>query len=226
MSRIIYRVVGHAIYPGLIQTCRDRVRLKSRIAIQLSRNRGSNLELKALAAIIGLTILGLIASAGAYSHSKAQLEVSADRAVKHFYTLNPANTELAKKAAGILVFSRVAKGGIGVAGEFGEGVLRIKGATVDYYSVGAASVGLTLGFAKHSEIIMFMTQDALDRFTRSNGWSVGADTAVALVSQGAGGQYDSATVGKPILGFVFAEKGLLGDLSFEGTKITKIKTDD
>jgi lipid-binding SYLF domain-containing protein len=73
---------------------------------------------------------------------------------------------------------------------------------------------------------MFMTQDALDKFTRSDGWSVGADTAVALVSQGAGGQYDSATVGKPILGFVFGEKGLLGDLSFKGTKITKIKTDD
>jgi len=184
------------------------------------------MELKALTAIIGLTILGLIASAGAYSHSKAQLEVSADRALNHFYTLNPANRQLAKKAAGILVFSRVAKGGIGVAGEFGEGVLRINGATVGYYSVGAASVGLTLGFAKHSEIIMFMTQDALDKFTRSDSWSVGADTAVALVSQGAGGQYDSATVGKPILGFVFAEKGLLGDLSFEGTKITKIKTDD
>ena len=124
------------------------------------------------------------------------------------------------------MFSHVAKGGIGVGGAFGEGVLRIKGATVDYYSVGAASVGLTLGFAKHSEVIMFMTQDALDKFTRSDGWSVGADTAVALVSQGAGGQYDSATVGKPILGFVFGEKGLLGDLSFKGTKITKIKTDD
>jgi lipid-binding SYLF domain-containing protein len=184
------------------------------------------MELKALTAIIGLTLLGLIASTGAYSHSKAQLEVSADRALNHFYTLNAANRQLAKKAAGIRVFSHVAKGGIGVGGAFGEGVLRIKGATVDYYSVGAASVGLTLGFAKHSEVIMFMTQDALDKFTRSDGWSVGADTAVALVSQGAGGQYDSATVGKPILGFVFGEQGLLGDLSFKGTKITKIKTDD
>jgi hypothetical protein len=43
------------------------------------------------------------------------------------------------------------------------------------------------------------------------------------VSKGAGGQYDVATLGKPILGFIFHEKGLLGDLSFEGSKITKIK---
>ena len=184
------------------------------------------MKLKALTAVIGLTILGLIASAGAFSRSKAQLDMSADRALNHFYTLNPANRQLAKKAAGVLIFSHVTKGGVGVAGEFGEGVLRVKGEAVDYYSVGSASVGLTLGFAKHSEIIMFMTQDALDHFTGSDGWSVGADTAVALVSQGAGGQYDSATVGKPILGFVFGEKGLLGDLSFKGTKITKIKTDD
>jgi hypothetical protein len=46
------------------------------------------------------------------------------------------------------------------------------------------------------------------------------------VSKGAGGQYDSTTMGKPILGFVFSEKGLIGDLSLEGTKITKIKTTD
>jgi lipid-binding SYLF domain-containing protein len=182
------------------------------------------MKLNIVAAAIGLTILGLVASAGGYAHTtKAQLDAGADRALRLFYTLNPANRPLTEKAAGTLIFSHVAKGGIGVAGEFGEGVLRIKGATVNYYSVAAASVGLTLGFAKHSEIIMFMTQDALDRFMQSDGWSVGADTQVALVSQGAGGQYDSATVGKPILGFVFGEKGLLGDVSFEGTKITKIK---
>jgi hypothetical protein len=44
------------------------------------------------------------------------------------------------------------------------------------------------------------------------------------VSQGVGGQYDSATLDKPILGFVFGQKGLIGDLSFEGSKITKIKS--
>jgi hypothetical protein len=46
------------------------------------------------------------------------------------------------------------------------------------------------------------------------------------VSGDAGGQYDSATLNKPILGFTFGEKGLIGDLSFEGSKITKIKTTD
>ena len=181
------------------------------------------MKLKALAATIGLTILGLVASVGSFADSKAELDTSAAKTLKHFYALNPANRKLVYRAAGVLIFSRVTKGGAGVAGEFGEGVLQRKGETVNYYSVGSASIGLTLGVAQHSEIILFMTQEALDRFTISEGWSVGADTAVAVVSEGAGGQYDSAVIGKPILGFIFGEKGLLADVSLEGSKITKIK---
>jgi len=33
----------------------------------------------------------------------------------------------------------------------------------------------------------------------------------------------SMAAAAPILGFVFGEKGLIGDLSLEGTKISKIK---
>jgi lipid-binding SYLF domain-containing protein len=182
------------------------------------------MNLKPLAASVGLTLLGLIASGGSFADSKAELDTSSAQALTHFYSLNPANQKLADKAAGVLIFSRVTKGGAGIAGEFGEGVLRVKGTNVNYYSVGSASIGLTLGVGQHSEIIMFMTQESLHKFMASDGWSVGADTAVALVSEGSGGQYDSAIVGKPILGFVFGEKGLLGDLSFEGSKVTKIKT--
>ena len=180
------------------------------------------MKLKPLVAVVGLTML--FASAASAAHSKAELNAVANKALKHFYALNRENKTLADKAAGVLIFSRVTKGGAGVAGEFGEGVLRVHGKTVNYYSVGSASVGLTLGIGRHSEVIMFMTEEALDRFTSSEGWSIGGDTAVGLMSEGAAGQYDSSVSGKPILGFVFGEKGLLGDVSLEGSKITKIKT--
>jgi lipid-binding SYLF domain-containing protein len=184
------------------------------------------MKLKPLMAAAVLTILGIGVSAGAFAYSKAELDASTANALKHFYALNPANRKLLDRAAGVLIFPRVTKGGAGIAGEFGEGVLQLKGKPVNYYSIGSASIGLTLGVAQHSEIIMFMTQGSLEKFTQSKGWSVGADTAVALVSEGAGGQYDSAVVGKPIIGFVFGEKGLLGDLSLEGSKITKINVTD
>jgi lipid-binding SYLF domain-containing protein len=184
------------------------------------------MHMKSLTGAAALAIVGLLASVAAWAHTKAEIDGSADRALKHFYMLNPSHRDLVGKAAGVLIFGRVTKAGAGVAGEFGEGVLRVHGQTVDYYSVGSASVGLTLGVARHREIILFMTQDALDHFTNSKGWSAGGDSAIAVVSKGAGGQYDAATMGKPILGFVFGEKGLIGDLSLEGTKVTKIKTDD
>ena len=173
--------------------------------------------------VTGLSIVGLGASAQILAATKAQIDERVTATVKEFNTLHKDNAHLSKKAAGVLVFPKVTKAGVGVAGEHGEGALQIKGKTVGYYSIGAASVGLTLGLAKHSEVIMFMDQKSLDKFTASDGWSIGADAGVTVVSKSANGDYDSMTDQKPILAFGFAEKGLIGDLSLDGTKITQIK---
>jgi lipid-binding SYLF domain-containing protein len=166
--------------------------------------------------------MGLAVSTASFAESKAKIDEHVSHILQKFYAYSPKHQELEKRAAGVLVFPRVTKGGVGIAGEYGEGVLQVKGKTVDYYSVGGGSIGLTLGIAKHSEIVMFMTPEALDKFTQSKGWTIGADAAVAVASKGAGKDYDSETLKKPILGFVFNEKGLLGDLSLEGSKITKL----
>jgi len=178
---------------------------------------------KQLLAASGLMLLGLVGSAASFADSKAEIDASVSKALKQFYTLSPKNKELAGKAAGMLVFPRITKAGAGIAGEYGEGVLLVKDKTVGYYSIGGGSIGLTLGIADRSEIIMFMTQASLDKFTNSHGWAIGADAGIALVTTGAGGTYDTKTLQKPILGFVFGEKGLIGDLSLEGSKITKIE---
>jgi lipid-binding SYLF domain-containing protein len=181
-----------------------------------------NFKYSAVAASVAAVCL--IAAAPSFASSTVQIDHSAERALKRFYGLNPANQALADKAAGVLIFAKVTKAGVGVGGEFGEGVLRVNGHTVGYYSVGSASVGLTLGASEHREVILFMTPEALDQFRHSAGWSAGADASFAMVTEGDGGQYDSVTLGKPVLGFIFGEKGLIGDLSLEGSKITRIKT--
>jgi len=166
----------------------------------------------------------LATSATAFSGTKTQIKEQVSATLVQFNTINPANVTLGSKAAGILVFPRVTKGGIGIGGEHGEGALQVNGKTVGFYSVGAASIGLTLGLAAHSEIIMFMTQESLDKFVASDGWSIGADAGITVISGGASGNYDTQTQQKPILGFIFAEQGLIGDLSLEGSKISRIKT--
>jgi lipid-binding SYLF domain-containing protein len=170
----------------------------------------------------GLLVLTLSVGTMAFANTKAEVDTAVSNSVNQFYTLNTKHQGLAEKAAGILIFPSITKGGIGIAGEYGEGALQVKGKTVAYYNIGSASIGLTLGIASRSEIIMFMTQESLDSFLKSNGWKVGVDAGIAIMSTGAGGQYDTKTLQKPILGFAFGEKGLIGDLSFEGSKITKM----
>jgi lipid-binding SYLF domain-containing protein len=182
------------------------------------------MNMKHVLAGTGLAILALGTSAAALAANEMRIDHRVSKTLQHFDTINPANLSLGQKAAGMLVFPRVTKGGIGIGGEHGEGALLVGGKTVGYYSVGAASVGLTLGLAKHSEIIMFMTPEALDKFTSGDGWSIGADAGITVVSGGANGSYETQTQQKPILGFVFGEKGLIGDLSLQGSKNSKIKS--
>ena len=181
------------------------------------------MKINRVLATTGLAICGLAATGAALAVTKSEIDKRVTVALSQFEALNPSNKTLGDKSAGMLVFPKVTKGGAGVAAEYGQGVLQVDGKTVGYYSVGAASVGLTLGVAQHAEIIMFMTKESLDKFTATEGWSIGADAGITVVSGGANGEYDSKIAEKPILGFSFADKGLLGDLSFEGEKISPIK---
>jgi lipid-binding SYLF domain-containing protein len=172
--------------------------------------------------VAGLAIAAILGGSAVFAATKAQIDARVSTALTQFQGLNPSNSKLISDAAGVLIFPRVTKAGAGVAGERGEGVLQVKGQTAGYYSVSSASVGLTLGVAKHKEVILFMTPEALAKFENSKGWSIGADTGVAMISKGAAGDYDTETLHKPILGFIFGEKGLIADVSLEGSKINQI----
>lgn len=73
-----------------------------------------------------------------------------------------------------------------------------------------------------SEILIFLEPTALEDFRRSNGWEAGLDGSVALVTVGAGGEIDTKNVQQPIIGFIFSNKGLMYNISIEGSKITKV----
>ena len=175
-----------------------------------------------LSSIASVAFCAALASTVSLADTAPEIDVGVHETLKQFDALNPQHKQILHSAAGELVFPRITKAGAGIGGEYGEGVLRVGGKTVGYYSVSSASIGLTLGAAKRREIIVFTTQEALDKFVASKGWSVGADAGVAVLSKGAGRDYDTETLRKPILGFVFGEKGLIGDLSLDGSKINKL----
>lgn len=127
-----------------------------------------------------------------------------------------------QQAAGYLVFPRVIKIGIGIGAETGEGVLRVGGQTVDYYRTTSGSIGLQLGAQAKSVVIAFMTKASLKKFRESSGWKVGIDGSVALIDLGAGKTIDSHNVSDPVVGFIFGSKGLMYNLTLEGSKFTKL----
>jgi lipid-binding SYLF domain-containing protein len=178
---------------------------------------------KNVAISLMLMVFTLGASVAARAESKQEIDVSVSDTLQRFTHANPAHGELLHKAVGVLVFPRITKAGAGIGGEHGNGALLKGGTTVNYFGLTSASLGLTLGAGQRSEVLLFMTREALAKFEASHTWNVGVDAQVALVSQGAGGEYDSETLKKPILGFVFDEKGLIGDLSLKGSKIKQIE---
>jgi lipid-binding SYLF domain-containing protein len=161
-------------------------------------------------------------SVGAQAASKEEINAEVKQAVAAFYKHTSAGKELAGKAAGMLVFPSVVKAGIGIGGEYGEGALLVKGKTVGYYNVASASIGFQLGAQARSQVILFMTDKVLADFRSSDGWKAGVDGSVALATLGAGGAVDSETAKAPIIGFIFSNKGLMYNLTFEGSKITKL----
>ena len=144
-------------------------------------------------------------------------------AVRKLYEHSGAARELAAKASGMLVFPAVYKAGIGIGGEYGEGALLVGGGTVAYYNIAAASIGFQLGAQRKSQVILFMNSQELQKFRGSEGWKAGVDGSVALATLGAGGQIDTETAKKPIIGFIYSNQGLMYNLTFEGAKITEIK---
>ena len=122
----------------------------------------------------------------------------------------------------MLVFPTIIKAGFGVGGEYGEGAMRVGGKTVGYYNTISASFGFQLGAQARSVIIMFMTPEALAGFRRVDGWKVGVDGSVAIIVVGAGGSIDTEKVTSPVIGFILDPKGLMYNLTLEGSKITRI----
>jgi lipid-binding SYLF domain-containing protein len=172
---------------------------------------------------IGFTLLaGSWGAESAVAATSKEIDVSVDVRLADFERDVDGAKKFLANAKGLLVFPTVIKAGVGFGGEYGEGALRINGKTVAYYSTMAASFGLQFGAQAKTILLVFLDEDALNRFRKSEGWKVGVDGSVAVVVIGAGTSLDSSKLNQPIVGFVLDQKGLMYNLTLEGAKFTKI----
>lgn len=158
-----------------------------------------------------------------YAKTAQEIDAGVNSVLDRFTKQVRGSRELLRTAKGVLVFAGVLKAGIGVGGEYGEGALRMGGRTAAYYSIAAASIGFQLGAQKKDIVIVFLQDEALRKFRASQGWQVGVDGSVVLIDVGAEASIDTTKINQPIVGFVIGQKGLMYNLTLEGTKISKLK---
>ncbi len=169
-----------------------------------------------------LTVALLLPSLPVYAASAAVIDAKVDDAIEIFKEdVNGAEVFLSQ-SAGYLVFPRVIKVGFGFGAETGEGALRVRGRSVEYYRTTAGSFGFQIGAQAKAIVIAFMTPESLEQFRNSSGWKVGVDGSVALIDLGAGKQINTGNIKDPVVGFIFGAKGLMYNLTLEGTKISKL----
>jgi lipid-binding SYLF domain-containing protein len=189
----------------------------------MTRRIGEWIHGMGLAVMVGTIFVGgVLLSGPALAASAKEIDVGVDEALVKFEKEVKAGKSFLESSKGLLVFPKVLKGGAGFGGEWGEGALRIGGKTVDYYSTLQGSFGLQLGGEIKTVVVAFLDEEALKRFRESEGWKAGVDGSVSLVTLGAGGAIDTNNLKDPIVGFVIGQKGLMYNLSFEGTKFTKL----
>jgi len=177
---------------------------------------------RGLSSAVIITLLLLLPAPLLRADSRAVIDAGAEEALVKLRAHSPQAGELLDRAAGALVFPDVVKMGFGVGGEYGEGSLLVPNKPTSYFVTAGASFGLQVGVQTKSEVILFMTEEALRQFQNSSGWKVGVDGSVALVKLGVDGSFDSQSAKESVVGFIFSNKGLMYNLTLEGSKITRI----
>ena len=176
--------------------------------------------------VLGFLLLNIFLCAGiSFAKSAREIDAGVDTALERFQREVFAGKDMLSKAKGVLVFPGVIKAGIGIGGEYGVGALRIKGKTAGYYNTITGSFGFQLGGQVKSVYLLFMEDGALKGFQSAAGWKAGVDGSVALITVGADGSVDTTKTNQPIIAYVLGQKGLMYNLSIEGSKYNKIKPD-
>jgi lipid-binding SYLF domain-containing protein len=150
------------------------------------------------------------------------LDASADSALSRLYAQHRGSKELVGSARGVLVFPSVVSAGFIVGGASGQGVLRKGGKTAGYFRMTEGSVGLLAGAQSQAVFILFMTDGALRRFESSSGWTAGADASVSMITVGANAEVTTQTAQQEVIGFVMTNAGLMGSVSLNGSRITRL----
>ena len=165
---------------------------------------------------------GPLSAVSAHAASRAKLAVAGVEALHKLEASDPAARLYAKHARAILVFPSVLKAGLIFGGETGNGVLLVHGRPTEYYNLSGGSWGLQIGGQDFSYALFFMNNSAIAYLRRAEGFSAGTGPSIVVVNKGAAAEANTTTLTHDVYAFPFNARGLMADLTLQGTKITRI----
>lgn len=185
-------------------------------------NRKASRGLTAGLFALGLTLSGQ-ALAKFTAEEAAELDAEAKATLEKFAAETKGAEQVFADAKGVLVCPTIRKGGFGIGAEGGKCVLTSGADERLYYGSMALKAGFIVGVASHSMILVINTDEALAKFTSGpREWELGVDASVAVAKLGAGGDLDTTNLKKDIVSFIFGEKGLIADVTWEGSRFKKL----
>lgn len=182
-----------------------------------------NFTIARIICLLMLFAIPCLAPPRAEAASAENLARDAKAALQTLYERSPKAKELGAKATAVLVFPSIKKAGFIVGGQYGEGALLKQGEVAGYYKTISASYGLQAGIQKFGYALFFMSDKMLDYLDRSGGWELGTAPNIVVLEKGAATGLSTTTAHADAYAFFFSQKGLMGGIGLQGTKISKIK---
>jgi len=168
------------------------------------------------AAIAGCLVLGACSTAPKSTEGKTEIVHDADTVVSRAKGRDPSLADALNGSAGYAVFPKVGKGGAGVGGAYGKGVLYEHGNMVGYCDLTQASVGLQLGGQTYTQIVCFQDKAALDKFKHGD-FAFDAQASAVALEAGAGA---NAKFREGVKVFTMNEEGMMVEAAVGGQKFS------
>ncbi len=176
----------------------------------------------AASALAVAAVASTLSATPSYAAERAKLTARARESLRELVASDSRARIYAKQARAVLVFPSILKAGFVFGGQTGDGVLLSGGKPIGYYNLSGGSWGLQAGAQDFAYAMFFMTDGSIDYLKKSDGWAVGTGPSITVINKGAAADADSTTLSQDVIAFPFNGKGLMADLTLQGTKITRI----
>jgi lipid-binding SYLF domain-containing protein len=170
---------------------------------------------KTIITLLSLSVLAWTGSSFAWDPDEAEeLQPKVDETIANITEKDPGMQKFFDKAAGYAVFPSVGKGGFGIGGARGKGLLIVNGETVAVVTLTQLTVGFQAGGQAYSEFVFFEDDVALADFRRGN-YELGAQASAVAITAGASAD---ANYNGGVAIFTAAKGGLMYEATVGGQK--------